>query len=76
MYICRGVVSQSPEQLRTMMGVIVVACAAFGRTVLEAKTEVMCLRIKGGARVRRQIQRRGSGPGVQPNGRVRIPRGK
>ena len=32
-----GVVSQSPEQLRKMMGVIVVVCAAFGLTVLEAK---------------------------------------
>ena len=42
-----GVVSQSPEQLRKMMGVIVVVCAAFGPTVSEAKTEVMCLRAKG-----------------------------
>ena len=42
-----GVVSQSPEKLRKMMGVIVVACAAFGLTVLEAKTEFMCLRVKG-----------------------------
>ena len=29
------------------MGVIVVVCAAFGLTVSEAKTEVMCLRAKG-----------------------------
>ena len=29
------------------MGVIVVVCAAFGLTVLEAKTEIMCLRAKG-----------------------------
>ena len=42
-----GVLSQSPEQLRKMMGVIVVVCAAFGLTVLEAKTEIMCLRAKG-----------------------------
>ena len=42
-----GVVSQSPEQLRKIMGVIVVVCAAFGLTALEAKTEVMCLRAKG-----------------------------
>ena len=42
-----GVVSQSLEQLREMMGVIVVVCAAFGLTVSEAKTEVMCLRAKG-----------------------------
>ena len=41
------VVSQSPEQLRKMMGVIVVVCAAFGLTVSEVKTEIMCLRAKG-----------------------------
>ena len=41
-----GVVSQSPEQLRKMMGVIVVVCAAFGLTVSEAKTEIMCSRTK------------------------------
>ena len=28
-----GIVSQSPEQLREMMGVIVVVCAAFDLTV-------------------------------------------
>ena len=39
----RGV-SQSPEQLRKMIGVIVVVCATFGLTVSEAKTEIMCLR--------------------------------
>ena len=42
-----GVVSQSPEQLRKMMRVIVVVCAAFGFTVSEAKTEIMYLRAKG-----------------------------
>ena len=42
-----GVVSQSPEQLRKMMGVIVVVCTVFGLTVLEAKTEIVCLRAKG-----------------------------
>ena len=42
-----GVVSHPPEQLRKMMGVIVVVCAAFGFTVSEAKTEIMCLRAKG-----------------------------
>ena len=42
-----GVVSQSPEQLRKMMGVIVVVCAAFSLTVSEAKTEIVCLRAKG-----------------------------
>ena len=29
------------------MGVIVVVCAAFGLTVPGAKTEIMCLRVKG-----------------------------
>ena len=42
-----GVVLQSVEQLRKMMGVIVVVCTAFGLTVSEAKTEIMCLRTKG-----------------------------
>ena len=42
-----GVVSQSPEQLRKMMGVIAVMCATFGLTVSETKTEIMCLRGKG-----------------------------
>ena len=42
-----GVVSQSPEQLRKMMVVIVTACAAFGLTVSEAKTEIMWLRTRG-----------------------------
>ena len=42
-----GVVSQSPEQLRKMVGVIVVVCAAFSLTLSEAKTEIMCLRAKG-----------------------------
>ena len=42
-----GVVSQSLEQLRKMMGAIVVVCAAFGLTVSKANTEIMCLRVKG-----------------------------
>ena len=41
------VVSRSSEQLRKIMGVIVVVCASFGLTVSEAKTEIMCLRAKG-----------------------------
>ena len=41
-----GVVWQSPKQLRKIMGVIVVVCAASGLTVSEAKTEIMCLRAK------------------------------
>ena len=40
-----GVVSQSPEQPRKMMGVIVVV--AFGLTVSEANIEIMYLRTKG-----------------------------
>ena len=67
-------VSQSPEQLRKMREFVVV-CAAFGLTVSEAKTETMCLR-EGGARVHRHFHRRGSGPGVQPDERVCIPRGE
>ena len=42
-----GVVPQSPEKLRKMMGGIMVVCAAFGLTLSEAKTEIMCLREKG-----------------------------
>ena len=42
-----GVVSQSPTQLRKMMGVTVVVCPAFGLTISEDKTEIMCLRAKG-----------------------------
>ena len=41
------VVSKSPEQLRKTMDVIVTVCAAFGLTVSEAKTEIMCLRTRG-----------------------------
>ena len=70
-----GVVSHSPKQLRKMMGVIVVVCAAFGLTVSEAKAEIMCSRHEGDAGVHRHIQRRGSRPGIQPNERVCIPRG-
>ena len=41
-----AVVSQSPEQLRAMMVVIVTVCAAFGLTASETKTEIMCLRTR------------------------------
>ena len=41
------VVSRLPKQLRKMMGVIVVVCAAFGLTVSEAKTEIICYSTKG-----------------------------
>ena len=40
------VISHSPEQLRKV-GMIVVVCTAFGLPVLEAKTEIVCLRTKG-----------------------------
>ena len=41
-----------PEGLEKMMTtVIVTACAAFGLTVSEAKTEIMRLQTKGGGRV-------------------------
>ena len=46
-----GIVSRLPEGLETMMTVIVTACAAFGLTVSEAKTEIMCLQTKGGGHV-------------------------
>ena len=42
-----GVVSQPPEQLRKMMGVILLVCAVFGLTVSEVKTEIMSVRTKG-----------------------------
>ena len=67
-----GVVSRSPEQLRKMMGAIVVVCAAFGLAVSEAKTDAR----EGDTGVHRHIQRRGSGSGVQPDERVCIPREK
>ena len=43
-----GIVSRSPEGLQKMMTVIVTACAAFGLTASDAKTEIMCLQTKGG----------------------------
>ena len=42
-----SVVSTPPEQLRKMMEVIEVVCAAFGLTVSEAKTEIIYLNAKG-----------------------------
>ena len=42
-----GVVSQSPEQPRKIMGMIVVVCAAFCLTASEAKIEIMFLHTKG-----------------------------
>ena len=72
-----GVISRSPVQVRKMMEVIVVACAAFGLTVSEAKTKIMCLRAKGMPESTATFSVcRGSGPGIQPDERVCIPRGK
>ena len=42
-----AVVSQSNEQLRKMMVVIVTVCEAFGLNVSETKTEIMWLRTRG-----------------------------
>ena len=70
-----GVVSQSPEPLREMMGVTAVVCAAFGLTEWEAKTEIMCLHAKGMPESNAIFRCRGSGPAVQPDERVCIPRG-
>ena len=42
-----SIVLRSPEGLEEMMTVIVAACVAFGLTVSEAKTEIMCLQTKG-----------------------------
>ena len=47
LYADDGVVLQSPEQLRKMVEVIVVVCAAFGLTVSEAKTEICAYARRG-----------------------------
>ena len=57
-----GVVSQSPEQMREMMGVIVVVYVVFGLNVSETKTEIMRLRTKGMPEFTAIFS---SGPGVQ-----------
>ena len=46
-----GIVSRSSEGLERMMTVIVTACSSFGLTVSKAKTEIMCLQMKGGGKV-------------------------
>ena len=43
-----GIVSRSPDGLERMITVIVSACVAFGLTVSETKTEIMCLQTKDG----------------------------
>ena len=46
-----GIVFGSPNELERMMTVIVNACADFGLTVSEAKTNIMCLKTKDGGNV-------------------------
>ena len=46
-----GIASRSPEGLEKMMTVILTACAAFGLSVSEAKTEIMWLQTTGGGHV-------------------------
>ena len=46
-----GIGSRSPNGLERMMKVVVTACAAFGLTVSEAKSEIMCLQTKKGGNV-------------------------
>ena len=41
-----GIVSRSSQRLEKMMTVIVTAWSAFGLTVYQAKTEIMCLQTK------------------------------
>ena len=43
-----GIVSRPPERPEKTMTVIVTASAAFGLTLSEAKTEIMCLQMNGG----------------------------
>ena len=70
-----GVVSRSPEQLRKLMEVIVVVCAAFGLTASAARTEIMCLRAKGMPESTTTFSVEAASQ-VQPDERVCIPRGK
>ena len=46
-----GNVSRSSDGLEIMMSVIVTACSAFGLSVSEAKTEIMCLLTERGGKV-------------------------
>ena len=48
--VSRSLVSRSLDQLRKMIEVIVVVCAAFGLTVSEAKTETICVYARRGCR--------------------------
>ena len=46
-----GIVSRSSQGPERMMTVIVTARSAFGLTVSEAKTDILCLQTKGGGKV-------------------------
>ena len=46
-----GIASRSSEGLERMMTVVVTACSAFGHTVSEAKTEIICLQTNSGGKV-------------------------
>ena len=46
-----GIISRSSGGLERMMTVIATACSACGRTVSEAKTEIMCLQMKNEGKV-------------------------
>ena len=54
-----GIVSRSSERLERMMTVVVTACSAFGLTVSEATTEIMCLQTIGGGKVSSTINAAG-----------------
>ena len=46
-----SIASRSSKGLGRMLAVIMTACSVLGLTVSEAKTEIVCLRIKGGGKV-------------------------
>ena len=68
------IISRSSKGLERMLPVIATSCAAFGRAIYEAKTEIICLQTEGGGKVyftmnaaRQSIQRDN---GVCVHGRV------
>ena len=64
-----GVVSQSPEQPKKMVGVVMVVCAAFGFILSDAKTKIMCSPTKGMPKATIIFSKEAAGQ-VQPNERV------
>ena len=54
-----GIVLRSSNELERMMTAIVIACSAFGLTVYEAKTDIMCLQTTGGGKVSSTINATG-----------------